>query len=156
MFRHDLGILFESTVYEGGIGLVYVSLCLRYQDIQITSNLIDLGKISDYMRSIPQIMDFSQLTRFQHSAERALTDLLAELGRQIDSREVLRGTIPFFSKESQTALRLTSRDLEVMLYDDEATFKTGKASAGFERADFSSQDDLLAEMIARLRKALAS
>jgi hypothetical protein len=95
-----------------------------------------------------------QLTAFQVTAERELGAFLKERHRAIERRDVLHGTIPFFSRDPQTAVRLRSGDLEVLLFDDEATYSIQGRSEGFERADFNSTDDLLGALMKRLRTDL--
>ena len=99
-------------------------------------------------------MSEPDLTPFQMSAERAVKALLQERHRTVERREMLHGTIPFFSRDPQTALRLTTGDLQVLLFDDEATYSIGDHSAGFERADFGSTDDLLAALVKKLGSEL--
>ena len=96
-------------------------------------------------------MNTYQLTNFQKSAEGAVGALLREHGRTVEQRDVLQGTVPFFSSEPQTAVRLRSGDLEVLLFDDEASYSIGGRRAGFERADFGSTGELLAAMLEQLR-----
>jgi hypothetical protein len=99
-------------------------------------------------------MSEPDLTAFQISAERAVSAFLQEHHRVVERREVLRGTIPFYSREPQTALRLTAGDLQVLLFDDEASYSIRDRSAGFERAAFKSTDDLLAALMNKLRSEL--
>jgi hypothetical protein len=100
-------------------------------------------------------MDNQELSHFQATTERELVSLLAELGRRIDVREILSGTIPFFSKEPQTALRLRSGDIEVLLVDEEASSSIGGGASRFERADFDSLEQLRAALLDHVRKEVS-
>jgi hypothetical protein len=97
-----------------------------------------------------------KLTAFQESAERAVAALLKEHHRSVDEREVLRGTIPFHSRDPQTALRLKAGDLEVFLFDDEASYATPHRKTGLERADFNSTDELIVALMEHLRADMST
>ncbi len=101
-------------------------------------------------------MSETDLTDFQESAERAVSSFLQERQRPVERREILRGTIPFYSRDPQTALRLTSGDLQVLLFDDEASYSIGDRSSSFEREDFNSTNDLLAAMMNKLRSEISA
>ncbi len=94
------------------------------------------------------------LTGFQRTAEQAITSLLLRLGRKIDSRDVLRGVVPFFSKDPQTVLKLSSADFEVWLYDDEASFSARAGGGAVERLDFKSEPEVLDRLLEQIEAAL--
>jgi hypothetical protein len=94
------------------------------------------------------------LTAFQRDAEESIRRLLAKLGRSVDSREVLRGVVPFYSPEPQTVVKLQSGDFEVWLYDDEASFSTSAGGGAVERLDFRSEPELLTTLLQQIQVAL--
>lgn len=94
------------------------------------------------------------LTQFQQSAEQAIVSLLAERGLTVSQREVLGGTIPFYSKEPQVAVQLTAGKMKVWLFDDEANV-SGSNESRFERADFDSTDQLLVALLDHIREEIS-
>ncbi|MEO8336081.1 MAG: hypothetical protein ABI664_13975 [bacterium] len=63
----------------------------------------------------------SELTGFQAKAETALKALLRDKGLEVNEREVLVGTVPFLSPNSQAALHISANNVELWLSEDEAT-----------------------------------
>ena len=100
-------------------------------------------------------MSETSLTPFQVSVEGRVRSLLQRLGKVVTEREIRAGTAPFYSKDEQTAVKLSSEDLEVWLFDDEASFSGPNGGGRFERDDFSSQDELANALLARLEAVLS-
>jgi hypothetical protein len=94
------------------------------------------------------------LTEFQQTAEHSIAAILSRAGRRLDSREILQGVVPFFSKDPQTVLKLRSGDFEVWLYDDEASFSAGAGGGAVERLDFSSDSEALDSLLRKIELAL--
>jgi hypothetical protein len=94
------------------------------------------------------------LSEFQHRAEEAIRKLLASLGRTVESRQVLRGVVPFYSPEPQTVLKLQSADFELWLYDDEASFSSVTGGGAVERLDFKSEPELLSKLLQQIEDSL--
>lgn len=94
------------------------------------------------------------LSEFQYKAEEALRELLARLGKTIESREVLRGVVPFYTPEPQTVVKLQSGDFELWLYDDEASFSSGTGGGAVERLDFASEPELLTKLMQQIENTL--
>lgn len=92
----------------------------------------------------------NELTSFQRNAEEAIVAFLGERGVGVRQREVRTGTIPFFSSNQETAVRLIWRDTEVWLFADEALLSHGGSDDRFERAAFDSPDELLSALLTRL------
>lgn len=99
-------------------------------------------------------MNETLLTPFQKRAERRLRSLLEAHGRTFDSRQILAGTVPFYSAEEQVVLKVSSKDLEVWILDNEASFSATERRGGFERADFDSEEDLLVTLLHEVEKLL--
>lgn len=99
-------------------------------------------------------MSDAPLTGFQRDAEAAVRGLLARFGRVVESRDILRGVVPFYSPEPQTVVKLISGDLEVWLYDDEASFSSACGGGAVERLDFRSEPALLSTLIQQIEAAL--
>ena len=95
-----------------------------------------------------------ELTDFQTKAEGAVNALLHEKQLQIAQREVLVGTVPFLSPNAQAALHISAGDVELWLYEDEATLSVHGSDDRFERVAFDSTDALLVALIACLRHHL--
>ncbi len=100
-------------------------------------------------------MSTTSLTAFQRDAEEAIGRLLAQLGRVVDSREILQGVVPFYSREPQTVVKLRAGDFEVWLYDDEASFSAQTGGGAVERLNFKSEPELLATLLQQIESALA-
>lgn len=96
------------------------------------------------------------LTDFQVTAEQSINALLEQHGRQIETRDVLTGVIPVYSAESQTVVKLVSGDFECWIFDDEVSYSSARGGGGFEREDYSSSDELLADVLKRVRGAIES
>lgn len=95
------------------------------------------------------------LTRFQHDAERRISQVLAEIGRKIDLREVRTGVLPFYSPDEQIALKLRLEDLEIWLFDNEASFATPNDGRRFEHEDYDTDGELLQALLRQIREAIS-
>jgi hypothetical protein len=78
-----------------------------------------------------------QLTAFQRTCETALASALRDVGRELERRE-LHGQAETFVRA-----RVAGTGITVYIYEDEAQFHRKDKLAGlYERADFSSLDEL--------------
>ena len=94
------------------------------------------------------------LSEFQHTAEEAIRKVLARLGRTTESRQVWRGVIPICSPEPQTVVNLRSADFELWLFDDEASFSSGTGGGTVERLNFTSERELLSNLLQQIEDCL--
>lgn len=100
-------------------------------------------------------MNAQQLTSFQTIAEKEIVLALEQAGLAVEQREVLTGTIPFYSKEPQTAIHITARNLEVWLFGDEANLLHNGRESRFEEPDFDSSEELREALLNEIRSQLA-
>jgi len=99
-------------------------------------------------------MSEEQLTSFQVAAEKEIAAVLKHAGLPVHQREVLTGTIPFYSKEPQTATHITASGLEVWLFGDEANLLHNGKESRFEQPDFDSTDKLREALLREIRSGL--
>jgi len=99
-------------------------------------------------------MEDTELTEFQTRMQEQVRQLLAQHGREAESQEVLRADVPFYSKDTEIAVKVLAGDIEVWLYDDEASYSLRGNSRIFERDDFGSPTELAEAFLSALGEAL--
>ncbi len=100
-------------------------------------------------------MNAQQLTPFQKGAEQEIEVLLEQAGLAVEQREILSGTMPFYSKDPQTVIHIKAGSLQVWLSSDEANMLYGDKESRFEEPDFGSTDQLQEALLAEIRSRLA-
>lgn len=100
-------------------------------------------------------MSTQQLTPFQLAAEGEIVRAFDIAGRAVEHREVLSGTIPFYSKEPQTVVHIIADGLQVWLWGDEAHLQHDGKEARFEQPDFDSTEQLQEALLKEIRSHLA-
>jgi hypothetical protein len=77
------------------------------------------------------------LSEFQKSCLRELERVLAPLSRQIMEPRLLG------EHETYLQTRVADSDIEIFIYEDEATFSVSGTHRMYERCDYRSPDDLI-------------
>lgn len=96
-----------------------------------------------------------ELTEFQTHAQVEVQQLLTRRNRVIESQEVFRADVPFYSKDVEIAIKIVAGDVEIWLYDNEASYSFHGDSKIFERSDFDSLDELTEAFLSALNMALS-
>lgn len=97
-------------------------------------------------------MSEANLTKFQVNSEKEIAGIVERAGLAIDLREILSGTITFYSEELQTGIHLViSNGLEIWLFGDEANLSHAGSESRFESPDFDSVFELQAALLNDVR-----
>ena len=94
-----------------------------------------------------------ELTSFQTETVQAVMAMLTARGRQAD-REVRQGVVPFYSQQPVTSVRLQSGELEIWIFEEDATFRSGGRGGTYERPDFESEEALRKALVADLEEVI--
>lgn len=100
-------------------------------------------------------MSEPKLTAFQNRTEERVRRLLEQHGRQLDAREVIEADVPFYSDNPEIAVKIVAGDLEIWLYDDEASYSIAGQGQILEKPDYDNQDQLAETLLLQLAEVLS-
>lgn len=97
--------------------------------------------------------DQPELNGFQKRVEARLNAWLEDIGLRVDSRHVVRETIPSLPSEvPEVAIRLRARDLEVAIRENSVGFTIAGQEDYCEALDYRDADALADAFLATLTK----
>lgn len=97
----------------------------------------------------------TELTEFQTRTQSRVRQVLARHNRTVESQEVFRGKVPFYSKDPVVAVKMLGGGVEVWLFDDDVSYSFRGHSRIFENSDFGSPDELADAFLSALEASLS-